>query len=86
VLRLSIVAAREYCPFCGHKQTIASWLRYRGSHVFCAFIMKSNAVLSFHPTMTMKCLLEKNLLLFHLKYFNQRRPIDKTGQPILTKE
>jgi hypothetical protein len=69
VLRLSIVVARDYCPFYGHEQTIASGLRYRVSSVFCVFIVKSNAVLSFHPTMTMKCLLENNLLLFHQKYF-----------------
>jgi hypothetical protein len=35
VLRPSIAAAKDYCPFCGRKQTVASWLRYRGQSVFC---------------------------------------------------
>jgi hypothetical protein len=36
VLRPSTAAAKDYCPFYGCKQPVASWLRYRGQSVFCA--------------------------------------------------
>jgi hypothetical protein len=36
VLRPSIAAAKDYCPFYDCKQTVALWLRYRRQSVFCA--------------------------------------------------
>jgi Zn ribbon nucleic-acid-binding protein len=65
VLRPFIAAAKDYCPSCGSKQTVALWLRYRVQSVFCAFIVKSNTVVSFHRTTAMKRHLENDLLLFH---------------------
>jgi hypothetical protein len=53
-----IAAAREYCPFYGCNQTLASELRYRVHSVLCEFIANLNIVVSFYHTMAMKCCLE----------------------------
>jgi hypothetical protein len=52
VPKLSIAAARKYCPVYGCNQMLGLQLRYRVDLLFCKFIV------SFHHTMAIKHCLE----------------------------